>query len=187
MKKLYVACLACAAILFSAAASAEPGELWEITSKSDIPGMPMDMPTTITQACLAKGAATDPRQSTQSKECKVTHVKTKGKTTTWRVRCTHNKEVMRGYGKITYTDDSYKGEVHFKGMSGGHPIKMTTYYSGKKVEGKCDTAQAPKQITEDQTQEAQKAKKATDPKAQPADSGEALQKGAEKLKGLLGF
>ena len=189
MKKLYVACLACAASLFTAAASAEPGELWEITSQSEIPGMPMDMPTTITQACLAKGAAKDPRQSTPNKECKITHVKTKGNKTTWRVRCTHNKEVMRGYGKITYADDSYQGEVHFKGRSGGHPINMITHYSGKKVEGKCDTTQAPKQITADQTQEAQKAakEKAAKSGAPPADSGEALQKGAEKLKGLFGL
>jgi len=94
---------------------------------------------------------------------------------------------MRGYGKITYTDDSYKGEVHFKGRSGGHPINMTTRYSGKKVEGKCDTSQPPKQITADQTQEAQQTKKDADPKTPHADSGEALQKGAEKLKGLFGL
>jgi len=188
MKKLYAACFACAASLSAATVWAEPGELWEVTSQSEIPGMPMDMPTTITQVCLAKGGAKDPRQSTPSKECKITHIKTKGNKTTWRVRCTHNKEVMRGYGKITYTDDSYKGEVHFKGRSGGHPIKMVSHYSGKKVEGKCDTTQAPKQITADQTQEALKAKKKeAKSDAQPADSGEALQKGAEKLKGLFGF
>ena len=188
MKKLFATCLACAAgILFPAAAWAEPGELWEVTSQSEIPGMPMDMPSTITQVCLAKGSVQDPHHSTPSKECKLTHIKTKGNKT-WRVRCTHNKEIMRGYGKITFTDDSYQGEVHFKGRSGGHPINMTTHYSGKKVEGQCDTAQPPKQITADQTQEAQKAKEqAAKSGAPPADSGEALQKGAEKLKGLFGL
>jgi hypothetical protein len=187
MKKLFATCLACAAgILFPAAAWAEPGELWEITSKTEIPGVPMDMPSTIVQACLGKNGASDPHQATPSKDCKITHIHTKGNKTTWRMRCTHNKEVMRGSGKITFTDDSYQGDIHFKGRSEGHPVNMITHYNGKKLGDSCDTSQPPKQITESQQQK-KKAKGTSSPGAPPADSGEALQKGAERLKGLFGL
>ncbi|HEX5364787.1 MAG TPA: DUF3617 family protein, partial [Gallionella sp.] len=72
--------LLCAA----SAAYAEPGEWWEIASKTEMPGMPFSMPATTTRICVAKGAADDPRQSVQDKECKMTDIKKSGNKTSWK-------------------------------------------------------------------------------------------------------
>ena len=126
---------------FSAAAVGASGEWWEVTGKTEMPGMPFAMPATTTKVCLAKGAANDPRQSTQDKDCKTTDVKITGNKTSYKVRCVHDGEVMNGTGDITATADSYHGTMHLSGKSGGEPMDMTTTYRGKRVGPACDTSQ----------------------------------------------
>src|SRR4030065_2509687 len=58
----------------STAAVGAPGEWWEVTAKMEMPGMPFAMPATTTKVCIAKGAVSDPHQSMQDKECKMTDI-----------------------------------------------------------------------------------------------------------------
>ncbi len=60
---------------------------YEITSKIDIQGMPMQTPpVTITQ-CLTQQDPV-PNQSTDDQQCKIIEMKTEGKTVTWKMECT---------------------------------------------------------------------------------------------------
>ena len=74
MKKSIAVCLVCAAGLYTAAACAEPGEMWEVTSKTEMPNMPMAIPGVTMQVCLPKDGARDPRKSMPKKDCKLTDI-----------------------------------------------------------------------------------------------------------------
>lgn len=136
----------------STAAVGAPGEWWEVTAKMEMPGMPFAMPATTTKVCLAKGAANDPHQATQDKDCQTTDVKVTGNKTSYKVRCVHDGEVMNGTGDITSTADSYDGSMHLSGKSDGEAVNMTTTYRGKRVGPACDTSQPSPEMAEAQKQ-----------------------------------
>ena len=140
---------------FPTAAVGAPGEWWEVAAKMEMPGMPFAMPSTTTKVCIAKGAANDPHQATQDKDCKTTDVKVSGNKTSYKVRCVRDGEVMNGTGEITSTADSYDGSMHLSGKSGGKPMDMTTTYRGKRVGPACDTSQPSPEMAAAQKQIAQ--------------------------------
>lgn len=123
--------------LFSAVALAAPGEYWEITTKMEMPGMPFAMPATTQKVCIGKGEEKDPRKSSKDKDCEMTDVKTAGNKTSWKMRCTHDGEVMTGIGEQTTTANSYQGTMKMSGKN----MTMNTSYSGKHVGGGCDTGE----------------------------------------------
>lgn len=174
-KTLPFICLALLSGMFAPSALAEPGEWWEIYSKTEMPGMPYQIPETKTRFCVAKGKADTPRQTMQDPACKMTDVKTSGNKTTWKMRCDRNGEVMNGSGEFTGTPDNYQGVTRMKGTSGGHPIDMTSTYRGKRVGPACDSVKDNKMGATGQ---------GAPGAGQPADS--ALE-GAKKLKGMFGF
>lgn len=141
MNKTSTICLALLLGAISSNACAAPGEWWEIASKTEMPGMPFKMPETTVRACVAKDSATDPRQTMQDKDCKMTDIKTSGNKTTWKMRCVRDGEVMNGDGEFTGNADGYKGVTRLKGTSGGQPIDMTSSYRGKRVGPKCDSSE----------------------------------------------
>jgi Protein of unknown function (DUF3617) len=145
MKKIGIACFILAASAFSAAASAAPGEYWEITTKMEMPGMPFQMPASTHKVCIGKGNEKDPRQSSKDKDCEVIDSKISGNKTSWKMRCNRNGEVMTGSGEQTTTADSYQGTIHLSGKSEGRDMNMTQTYSGKRVGGSCDTEELAKQ------------------------------------------
>lgn len=155
MKKTLTLSFALFVGAFSTTAVCAPGEWWEIFSKTEMPGMPFAMPATTTRVCIAKGAANDPRQSMQDKECQMTDVKTSGNKTSWKMRCVRDGEVMNGAGEITGTPDSYQGTMRLSGTSDGEAVNMNTTYRGKRIGPACDSSQpspemvaAQKQITQ---------------------------------------
>lgn len=157
---------------FASAASAAPGEWWEIDSKTEMPGMPYSIPATTTKVCVAKGAASDPRQTMQDPACKMTDVRTSGNKTTWKMHCVRNGEAMDGSGEFTGTPDNYQGVTRLKGTSGGHPIDMTSSYKGKRVGPACDSV---------------KDNKIGAGAAGQGKSAESAAESAKKLKGMFGF
>lgn len=161
---------------FASAACAAPGEWWEISSKTEMPGMPFSMPETTVRVCVAKDAATDPRQTMQDPACKMTDIRTSGNKTTWKMRCVRDGEVMNGDGEFTGTPDNYRGTTRLKGTSGGQAINMTSTYRGKRVGPKCDSASDNKL---DGSAPGKSAPKPENPE-KPAGT-------MQKLKGLFGF
>jgi len=130
--------LASGTVVLSGLALAAPGEYWEITSKMEMPGMPMAMPATTLKICLPLGGERDPRH-TADKNCVVSDVVNSGNKTSWKMRCDHNGDIMNGSGEMTGTRDNAEGVMRLSGTSGGKKFDMTNSYKNRRIGGSCDT------------------------------------------------
>ncbi len=120
---------------------AATGETWEITSKSEMAGMPYAMPETTMTVCQPKSGEPDPKQMMeQDGNCRVTNVKHSGSKTTWKMNCSGDGQKMTGSGEITHSKSSYQGKSHMSGMADGEKIDMTATYRGKRIGKACDTS-----------------------------------------------
>jgi hypothetical protein len=111
-----------------------PDELWDVTMKMEMPGMPMAMPAQTHQMCLKKdrkGEDAIPKQE----NCRTTDVRTVGNKVTFAMECT-GKDPMTGRGEITSTPTAYDGRMQVKSTRRGEEMEMTQTFSGKKV-GAC--------------------------------------------------
>ena len=99
---------------------------WQIEMKTEIVGMPMQMPPMIFEQCMDKNEMVPAQQSQDGSECKVTEQSIKGNMVTWAVECPDSK----GKGRITYKGKSFDGkmEVEMRGQGGG--MKMTNIMKG---------------------------------------------------------
>ena len=136
MNKSLLATFVCTAGLLCTAAWSAPGEYWEITSKMEMPGMPMAMPATTIKVCIAKGAEKNPPPN---KDCETTDVRTSGSKTLWKVRCNQNGEIMTGSGEMSGNADKSEGTTRLTGKSGGQNIDMTMTYQSRRIGGACDS------------------------------------------------
>ncbi|MDD2929290.1 MAG: DUF3617 family protein [Sideroxydans sp.] len=127
--------------LYVPLAHAAAGETWEVTSKTEMAGMPYAMPETTMTVCQPKGGAPDPQQMMQDdSNCKVTNVKHSGSKTTWKVRCDGNGQKMSGGGEITHSKNSYQGSMQMSGTADGEKVDMNASYHGKRIGQTCDTS-----------------------------------------------
>lgn len=117
--------------------------LWEITTKTEIQGMPMQMPArkfTHTQ-CLTKEnmlKSMVPKKQEQKEECKITRdTKISGNTVTWTMKCS-GKDAVKAVGKTTYHGDTFEGTITT--MISNKPeegkMKIIHHISGKRI-GEC--------------------------------------------------
>jgi hypothetical protein len=141
MNKQLPTLLAITAALLTSPLYAAPGELWEVVSKTEMPGMVM--PDSTMTVCQQKGAAKDPKQLIQQEGCEITDLKTSGNKTTWKMACDSDEGKMSGTGEITNQADSYQGTAKLSGISQGQAVSMTASYRGKRLGTSCDTSDAP--------------------------------------------
>ena len=142
MRKL--SCLLLVSSFIPSLALAAAGETWEVTSKTEMAGMPYAMPETIITVCQPKGGAPDPQQMMQDEgNCKVSDVKTSGNKVTWKVRCDGDGQKMSGGGEITHSMSSYQGTMHMSGTADGEKVDMKASYRGKRLGEACDTSAPP--------------------------------------------
>jgi hypothetical protein len=134
MKMRVAFAIATTALLVPHAAFAQSGDLWEVTVKMEMPGMPMAMPAQTTRICLAKQAA-DESYVPRNQDCKVTESKRTGSTQRFKMVCT-GKHPMNMEGEITHAKDAYSGRSRMTGKMEGQDMDMTQVFSGKKV-GDC--------------------------------------------------
>lgn len=123
-------------VALAAAAGMQPG-LWEITTRMEMPGMPMQMPPQTVQHCYTKkdldeGKSAVPRAD--DKSCQVKDYTLKGTTATWTMVCT-GKEAMTGTGTMTWTSNSYTGNMKSK-IKDGDTLEMALNWTGKRL-GDC--------------------------------------------------
>lgn len=106
---------------FAAAAMKEG--MWEITTKVDIPGIPVKVPPQTVKHCYTKEEVKDQKKvvATQ-KDCTVTDFRQSGNKVTWKMKCT-------GPNAGTMT-----GETIFKGDS--FASTMITESKGQKTKAK---------------------------------------------------
>lgn len=129
-------CAAGAAVcfaLFPASSSAQgKDDLWEVSSKMEMPGMPMTMPAQTNRFCARKDQKEEdfvPKQG----DCRLLESKRAGNRFTYKMDCsgTHPSTVD---GAITFGSNAYDGSMHMVMKATGDAMDMK--FSGKRV-GDC--------------------------------------------------
>ncbi len=131
-----VFCLACGLSCSrgSGGLALEEGQ-YEITYKSEMPGMPVSMPPVTVTQCLTKQNPV-PNQSTGNQECRITEMKTEGDTVTWTMECTQGGSTMHATGTITFQGDRLQGETRMEmGPEAGNRV-IITHMEGRRT-GPC--------------------------------------------------
>jgi hypothetical protein len=126
-------------ILWASAAAAGPNMQegkWEITSKVEMKGMPMEMPAVKTSVCLNSKDVV-PQKPEKNQDCKMISNKIEGSTVTWVMQCRDkNGDTIDSTGRITYKGASFDGAVEMD-MSGKHGKQhMSQKMSGRRI-GDC--------------------------------------------------
>lgn len=129
MKTLIVGVALLGVMSSASVMAAGSDELWEMSTKMDMPGM--DMPMMTQTSCLPKGGAYKPYKSQQQKNCEMTDIKVSGNKTSWKMHCS-GKDAMDGSGEVTRSADTMAGTLK---MSMNN-VQMTQIISGKRV-GTC--------------------------------------------------
>ena len=129
-------------VTLNATAAAEPSNmqpgLWEITTETSMPGMPMKLPPQTMQHCytaadLAQAQNAVPQGGDTS--CKVMDYQLKGNTATWTIECS-GETAMRGTGTMTMTATSYTGSMQSVMTYPGGTMQMTSNWRAKRI-GPC--------------------------------------------------
>jgi hypothetical protein len=147
-----IAAAAVVAVVFASAALAAQGPrrdgTWEVTMQMEMPNMPagMTMPPMKSTQCITKEQANDPKnlapgrpqrggQVGSNDNCTFTDYKEVGNKVTWSMKC-GGAQPMSGTGEITYSADSYVGQMVMNIERGGQSMQVTNKYNGKRT-GDC--------------------------------------------------
>jgi len=106
--------------------------LWEITTKTQMPGM--EMPPTKHTQCLTKNDLV-PQGSQPGQECEITDIKMDGNTVSWTMLCKGQGGEVRGTGKITYNGDGFTGIMKITMPQAN--MDMTSHIHGRRI-GDCN-------------------------------------------------
>jgi len=127
--------LAAAAVVLSFNALAQgKDDLWEVTMKMEMPGMPMAMPAQVNRVCISKTHKDEdliPRRD----NCRLLESSRSGNKLTYKMACT-GPEPMTVSGEMTYAATSYEGRMQMVTQSGGQSMEMAQTFVGKRV-GDC--------------------------------------------------
>jgi hypothetical protein len=110
-----------------------PGK-WEITTQTEMAGMPGMIPPVTHTQCLGKETLV-PQSEGESQECKISDIKQNGDKVSWKIVCSGKNGAMEGTGEITYKGDSMTGVMNLEIQGAGMQIKNTI--TGKRI-GPCD-------------------------------------------------
>ncbi len=134
---LTVPLLVLAAFSATAAPTGMQAGMWEITTTTEMLGMPMRMPPQVLRHCYKEENLKDAKGTLPvDKSCKVEDFKQSGNTVSWKMNCNRDGTSMVGSGEITYVGQSYTGKMSVKGKTGGMDINMVSQYSAKRI-GDC--------------------------------------------------
>jgi len=123
------------AVAVTPAARAQAADdLYEVTVKMEMAGMPMSMPAMTQRSCVKKGGS-DADSVPHQDNCKVNDAKRTGNKVTFTMVCS-GRDAMTGNGELMYTGDGYSGTIRLKGKMEGQDMEMTQAISGRRV-GAC--------------------------------------------------
>ena len=113
-------------------AQAGTGNLYRVTSKVVIDGMPMPMPSQGTEVCGPKDQAGQ-SMIPKDKNCTVSDFRVSGNKSTFRMVCT-GENAMTATGEFERLNaDAYRGRMQMKGKMEGEDMDMTMTFEGKKI------------------------------------------------------
>ncbi|HEV2685027.1 MAG TPA: DUF3617 family protein [Actinomycetota bacterium] len=110
-------------------------DLWEVTSKMEMPGMPMAMPPQISRVCSSKNRKDEDLVPKQG-DCRMLESGRTGNKFTYKMDCSgsHPSTVD---GAITFGSNAYDGKMHM--VMKGTNDAMDMSFTGKRV-GDCTAA-----------------------------------------------
>lgn len=110
--------------------------MWEITSKTEMPGMPMEMPPMKFNQCLTKKDIV-PQKKEKNEDCKMVSTNVDGNTVTWVMQCRMKDGTMDSTGKITYKGNGFDGVVKaVMNTKDTGKMEVTQQMSGRRI-GDC--------------------------------------------------
>lgn len=133
-KQLGISIVVSALVLLSSLVMAGPNMKegkWQISSKMEMPGMPVQIPPQTFSHCLTKKDMV-PRQEKPDQSCKMVNNSVKGSTVTWLMECNTPQGPSAIDGKVTYKGDTFDGVIKIRQAG----MEMTQRMSGKWV-GQC--------------------------------------------------
>ena len=110
------------------------GDLYEVTVKMEMAGMPMQMPAMTQRNCVKKGGS-DADLVPHQENCKVTDTKRTGNRMTFAIACT-GRDAMKGTGDFTFAGDGYSGQIRLTGKMENEDVQMTQAITGRRI-GAC--------------------------------------------------
>jgi len=132
MTKMKVTIALCLIVYSAMANSAGNDDLWEITSKTEMAGMP-SMPAQTSKVCTPKGKATE-KGVPHDENCKVLDYKQSGNKTTYRMVCT-GTDALTGSGEIIVDGpNAYHGTTRMQGKIEGETMDMKSSFSSKRID-----------------------------------------------------
>lgn len=143
-----IAAVTAATLAFAALAQAQPktfiagsgpDELWDVTTKMEIVGMPMAMPAQTHQVCLKKDRRAEDTIPQQD-DCRATDVRTSGNKVSYKMVCT-GKNPMTGEGEITSGPNAYEGKLRARSTKKGEEMEFQQSFTGRKVGACTDQSQ----------------------------------------------
>jgi len=134
--RVYAGIVLAFALVASSPASAQgKDDLWEVSTKMEMPGMPMAMPAQTNRVCLGKNRKDEdfvPRQG----DCHMVESKRVGNKFTYKMECAGNDPTTID-GAITFGNNVYDGQMRMTMKKTRDTMDMTL--SGKRV-GDCVAA-----------------------------------------------
>jgi hypothetical protein len=126
-------------LVLSGFAFAEPNMqegMWEITMKTEMPGMPMAMPPMKFTQCLTKKDLV-PQKKEKNEDCKMISTKVDGNVVTWVAQCRMKDGTVDSTGKITYKGNGFDGVIKvLMDTKDTGKMEVTQYMSGQRI-GDC--------------------------------------------------
>jgi len=105
---------------------------WEVTSQTEMPGMPMKIPASTIKHCYTKEDVKDQKKViAREKNCTLTDYRVAGNKVIWAMKCT-GQNAGTFNGETIFSQDSYASTMKMK--SQGH--NMTVKVKGKRI-GEC--------------------------------------------------
>ncbi len=121
------------ALAISPLASAQgKDDLWEISTRMEMAGMPMAMPGQVNRVCVGKSPKDEDLVPKQG-NCRMVDSKRTGSKFTYKMECAGN-EPMTMVGEMTFGNNTYDGQMRMTMTKSKDTMNMT--YSGKRV-GDC--------------------------------------------------
>ena len=133
--KATVAASALVALAWAQAVHAQAaGDLYEVTVRMEMAGMPMQMPAMTHRNCVKKGGS-DADLVPHQDNCTVTDAKRTGNRLTFAIACT-GRDAMKGTGDFTFAGDGYTGQIRLAGKMENEDVQVTQAIAGRRV-GAC--------------------------------------------------
>jgi hypothetical protein len=123
--------LALVALLPAAAGAQGKDELWEITTRMDVPGMPPGMGSMTQQMCQHRDPDKRAAPGPDMEKCKITERKDTGQRMTMTVTCPEGRVLIEQTYNAARTE--FKGSTRIATKEG----EMTMISSGRRI-GSCD-------------------------------------------------